>query len=310
MKLWNRMGAGLGTIVFTVAAFGQGTTTPPPAATTCKTVPTALTAINLERVIPLADVLTTLTPNVPASTLASIAGGALEIHEKLIYNSQLGTVTSTLFLVPAGGPVPTPNFDFSTGVVQVTSFQVSQVLFGCSPVPSALLVGTATTTNGVYGAISSAPAAISIGYTTDNPPKINNVTEVLAGVAVAWSAGGTGTFTVTTPTSGGGTGPGTGPTIVVTAGPGTSSIPAQSIVQAASSPFLLDASGSTGSGALTYSWTTTSNSPVSFVGTSTPGQILVQFPSSGDYAIQLTVTDSTGAKSTYSLTLTFIGRPQ
>ena len=308
MKLWNRMAVAVATVAFAAAAFGQGPTgTPAPA--TCTTPPTSLTALSFERAIPLADVLTTLTPNAPVSVLAAIAGGALEIREILIYNPQLGTITSTLFAVAAGSALPTPNFDFTTGVIQVSTMKISQVLFGCNPVPSMLIVGTVSTTNGVYGSASNVPAAISIGYTTDNPPKINNVAEVVAGVAVAWSAAGSGTLTVLTPATPGGTTTGTGPTIVVKLANGSVAMP-NTVTQASGSPFFLDASSSTGNGALTYTWSSSSNAPVAFVGTGTPGQILVQFPGTGDYTINLTVTDSTGASSKFSTTLEFIGRPQ
>src|SRR6185312_6853172 len=101
-----------------------------------------------------------------------------------------------------------------------------------------------------------------------------------AGLAVAWSAAGTGTFTVPAAPTGGGTTPGAGPTIVVKFANGTVALP-NGVTQAQGNPFFLDASGSTGSGALTFKWETTSNSPVAFVGTGTPGQISVQFPSAG-----------------------------
>jgi len=308
MKLWNRLGASLAIIALAAVAFGQTTTTPP---ATCAAPATGLTALNFERVIPLADILYTLTPNAPVSLLAALAGGALEIHEILIYNPQLGTVTSTLFAVAAGSPLPTPNFNFTTGVIQVSTVKVSQILFGCSPVPSMLIVGTGSTTSGVFGAYTNVPAAISIGYTTDSPPKINNVAEVAAGVAVAWSATASGTLTVpaapTVPPP-----PGTGPTIIVTYSNGSVTTPAMpnTTIQAGSSPFLLNASSSTGNGALTFAWSSSANSPVAFVATSTPGQILVQFPGPGDYTINLTVKDSTGASSTFSVTLEFLGRPQ
>src|SRR5689334_10082074 len=105
MKLWNGLGAILAAIALSLVAFGQ--TTPPTTPATCTTAPTGLTALNLERVIPLANVLTTFTPTAPASVLAAIAGGALEIHELMIFNAQLGTLTSTAFLVPAGSPATT-----------------------------------------------------------------------------------------------------------------------------------------------------------------------------------------------------------
>src|ERR1700676_740936 len=165
------------TLLITLAGaipLGAQTTTP----TTCTTPPPGLTTLNFERSVTLADVLTTLTPNLPANVLASIAGGAQEIREIFIYNAQQNTVTSTVFLVASGAPLPTPNFNFQTGVIQSTTVKISQILTSCSPVPSLLLVGTVnntTTTTGVYGNVNGALAAIGIGYTTDTPPTINNV---------------------------------------------------------------------------------------------------------------------------------------
>jgi hypothetical protein len=272
---WNRMVVLLAAVGLRVVAVGQ----------TCTTSPTGLTALNIERAVPLVDILSTAPPNAPANVLAAIAGGALEIRNILIYNAQLGTVTATVFLVPAGSPLPTPNFDFATRVVQSTTIQVSRILTGCAPSPSILMVGTVTNSlSNAFGRQDGAPAALAIGYTTDSPPKLNNVVLVIAGLSTSWSASASGTLTA--------------PPLLL--GPSA----------AGSSPFLLDASRSTGSGALTYTWATTSNSPVAFVGTGTPGQILVQFPGPGDYAILLTVSDSSGAKATFPLTLEFVGRPQ
>ena len=67
-----------------------------------------LQAFNIERAIALNDILTPITPNLPANVLAALAGGALEIRETLIYNSQANTLTSTIFAVPTGSPIPTP----------------------------------------------------------------------------------------------------------------------------------------------------------------------------------------------------------
>jgi len=99
------------------------------------------------------------------------------------------------------------------------------------------------------------------------------------------------------------------PTIVVKTATGTPTA-ANSLIQTTLSPFLLDASASTGNGPLSFAWSTSSNSPVAFVATATPGQTLVQFPGAGDYVITLTVTDALGNIGTFSLTLEFTGRPQ
>jgi len=277
-----------------------------PTTTTCSTAPTGLTALNFERALTLSDVLTTLTPNLPANELASIAAGAQDVREIFVYNPQAGTVTSTVFLVAAGAPLPTPNFNFQTGVIQSTAISISQTLTSCSPSPSLLLIGTvsSSTAGGLYGSLTGAPAAVSIGYTTDTPPLINNVAEVISGVVVAYSAAGTGTVTFPTapvipPGSTGGV------TIVVTSPQLGTLVSGAKPVQNTTNPLLLDASKSTGNGSLTFTWSSMGQ-PVNFTGTGTPGQIDVTFPSKGDFTVVLTVTDPTGATQTLSFILEYI----
>jgi hypothetical protein len=277
-----------------------------PTATTCSTAPTGLTALNFERALTLSDVLTTLTPNLPSNELASIAAGAQDVREIFIYNPQAGTVTSTVFLVAAGAPLPTPNFNFQTGVIQSTTISISQTLTSCSPLPSLLLIGTvsSSTASGLYGTLTGAPAAVSIGYTTDTPPLINNVAEIISGVVVAYSAAGTGTLTfpvapVVPPGSTGGV------TIVVTSPQLGTLVSGAKPVQNTTNPLLLDASKSTGNGSLTFTWSSMGQ-PVNFTGTGTPGQINVTFPSKGDFTVVLTVTDPTGATQSLSFILEYI----
>ena len=285
----------------------QTSPTAPTTPATCTTAPTGLTALNFERAATLTDILSTETPNLPANELASIAGGAQEIREIFIYNSQMGTITSTVFLVAAGAPLPTPNFNFQTGVIQSTTINISQILTSCSPVPSLLIVGTvsSSTANGVYGTLNGALAAISVGYTTATPATINNVVEVIAGTVDLYSAAGTGTLTfpaVTTLPPGS-----TGAITIIVNSPQLGTLAGgATITQVSQNPTLLNASGSTGSGPLSFSWSTL-GSPVNFTGTGTPGQILVTFPSKGDFTIKLTVTDNnTGQTATYSVILEFV----
>ena len=307
MKFWNGMGACFAAIALSMMAGAQTTSTAP---ATCTTAPTSLTALAIERVVPLANVLTTLTPNAPANVLAGIAGGALEIHETLGYNAQINTVTSIVFVVPAGSPLPTPAGGITAqNVVQLTTIGITQWFFSCSPTPSVLLVGTvAGGPPGAYGSFIGANAAISLGYTTATPPAINNVAVVVSGVALEYSASAVGTLTFP---SAGGTGTGTGTGSGLTAAiklPNGSFGQAGAIYQVATSPLLLDASGSSGGTApLTYKWS--SNNPVAFNQTGNPATINVQFPGPGAYAITLTATDAAGNTNSVTLTFQYVGQP-
>jgi hypothetical protein len=287
----------------------QTSPTTPTTAATCTTAPTGLTTLNFERAATLADILETSTPNLPPNVLASIAGGAQEIREIFVYNSQQGTVTSTVFLVASGAPLPTPNFNFQTGVIESVTTRISLILTGCNPVPSLLLVGTVSSSSasGAFGNVNGSPVAISIGYTTDTPAKINNVAEVLAGLVVAYSPAGTGTVTfpavtVVPPGS-------TGAVTITVSNPQLGTlVGGAKVIQTGQNPTLLDASasmGGSGGDALTYSWSTL-GAPVNFNGTGKTGQIEVTFPSPGDFTIQLTVTDtSTGTSAMYSVILEY-----
>ncbi len=100
---------------------------------------------------------------------------------------------------------------------------------------------------------------------------------------------------------------GSSPSIKVTTVSGTTAN-ANGLLQTPINPLLLDASGSTGSGALTFAWS--ANPPVTLAGTQTPGQIEVNFPSAGDYVLNLKVTDSQGNVGTFSVTVEFTGKPE
>jgi hypothetical protein len=315
MKTWKQLEPTLTAATLLLAVAGviplaaQTSPTTPTTAATCTTAPTGLATLDFERVATLADILETTIPNLPQNLLASITGGAEEIHEIFIYNPQQGTVTSTVFLVAAPAPIPTPNFDFKTGVIQTVTTKISLILTGCNPVPSLMLVGTvsASSASGAFGNVNGAPVSISIGYTTDTPPKINNVAEVLAGLVVAYSAAGAGTvtFPAVTVVPPGSTG---GVTISVSSPQLGTLVGGAKVIQTGQNPTLLDASnsvGGSGGDALTYSWSTL-GAPVNFTGTSKTGQIEVTFPSPGDYTIQLTVTDTTtGTSAMYSVILEY-----
>src|SRR5580700_1116424 len=101
-----------------VSLWGQTTTTPP--AATCTTAPTSITAFSIEQELGLTNLLTTLTPNIPTNVLAALSSGAQVIRDRLIYNPQQNTLTSTVFLVAPGSPIPTPIVTNITGQTLVS----------------------------------------------------------------------------------------------------------------------------------------------------------------------------------------------
>ncbi|HLK21929.1 MAG TPA: PKD domain-containing protein [Bryobacteraceae bacterium] len=266
-----------------------------------------LQAFNIERSIALNNILTGISPNLPANVLAALAGGALEVRETLIYNPQANTLTSTVFAVPTGSPIPTPPAvlaNLGSALVAVVTMSVDKIYVTTKPFMSVMFVGTDTqSTTTPYGTYQGAASSISVGFTADTPPKVNTVIEAVAGAIVLYSPSATvNTLTVTTPPSGGGGGGGgnNGPTAVITPANQTVSI----------KEVTLDASQSTDpSGmALSYQWSVLGGANVSLL----HGNSAVATAQLGDngpqvYTFKVTVTDNAGLSATATTTITYIG---
>jgi hypothetical protein len=269
-----------------------------------------LNSLTMERVINLTSAHSSLTSNLPASVLASLASGALEVHEQTNYNPQGSALTSTFFLMPAGSTPPT-----NLGTVSLSNFLAVETLTADKiyvTKNAVQFVGLISQSNApLYGTTNyvGAPATFSFGYTSDTPPKIHDVIDSVAGVAVAYTASATGTVSITQPPAGGGGGGGGGSspiTIVVVNGgsaPGTA-------FETTVNQIALDASGSTSTnaGALTYAWSVPSGQPSAVI--SLPGgnaaKPLIQLSSGKQqYIITLTVTDATGATATATITIQY-----
>lgn len=171
---------------------------------TCAIAPPSVQSFSIERAIQTSDVETTYATDLSSSILSSLAAGTMEMREQLVYNPQANTLTSTVFLVDAGAPIPTPSgADISSTTLATYSISVNNTYASCSPVPSILFAGTVTSSTGgaaasagIYGlTFSGTPAAVSIGYTNTDPPTVNNVVTLFAGVAVSYSQAGYGTLT-------------------------------------------------------------------------------------------------------------------
>lgn len=185
-------------LALTAGALSALAQTTPPTPATCTTAPTSLTALNLERAVVLTGLSSTTTPTIPANILASITGGALELRQQLTLNSTTNIITLTDFTAQPSSTSPTPIGSIQTSsVLSTESFFVDKVYASCKPKPSLLITGFITQNfpKSPVGDLTGTAAAISIGYTTDSPAKVNNVVVVYAGVASIYSAAAVGTLT-------------------------------------------------------------------------------------------------------------------
>lgn len=273
--------------------------------TSAPAVAQTLTALNLERTVALNNILTTITPNVPASALAALAGGALELREQVNFNPQQNSLTQTYFVVPSGSPASTNLSQLpASSLIAITALNISRIDITSNPTPAVNIVGAISqSTNTPYGNYLGGTGTFSFGYTTDNPPKINNVIETVAGSVVVYSAASNGTFTIVTPSTGGG-GTTTGVSIVVNGS--TSATPS---FQTTTNQIILDASKSTSTnaGALTFTWTVTQGSASISFPNGNQSIANVQLGSGKiTYVITLKVTDSTGASTTIPISVQLI----
>ncbi len=162
-------------------------------------------ALSIERVLSLSNVLSTFTPTASPAVLAGLAAGALEIREIITFNPNAagGAVTSVIFIVPTGTPFPTPavvntldgppvgsNIATFILVPDKTYVTKNSVMF-----VGQILVSSVTP----FGDYTGAPAVLSFGLSSDTPPKITNIVELISGSVVTYSASGTGTVTLSSP---------------------------------------------------------------------------------------------------------------
>ncbi len=269
----------------------------------------SLQDFNIERKIALNNILTTITPNIPASVLAALAGGALEVREVIAYNPQANTLTSTVFAVPTGSPIPTPPAvlaNLGNALVEVSTMTADKIYVTATPFMSVMFVGSITQSTATpYGNYLGAVSNVSVGFTSDTPPKVNTVIETIAGVLVAYSPDATvNAFTVTLPGGGGGGGGGgsNNPTIVIAGGTNQSTL---------NKVITLDASGSTDPNglALSYQWTVTGNQSVSLQhATSAVATATLGTNGPATYTFTVTATDTSGNTASATVTVNYLGR--
>ncbi|HEV2688969.1 MAG TPA: hypothetical protein VGV35_10450 [Bryobacteraceae bacterium] len=264
-----------------------------------------LTALSLERSIALNNILTTITPQgIPTAALAALAAGSLDLREQVNFNSAQNTLSSTVFVVPTGAPNPTNLSQLPfTSFVASDTMAIDKIYVISKPYSAVSFVGTVSqSTNTPYGNYLGATEFFSFGFTSDKPPKINNVIESFGGAIVLYSAASSGTFTITQPPPPpGGT---TGVAIVVNGVTGTTPT-----FNTTTNQIILDASASTSTngGTLTFSWVAVNGSAaISFPGGKTSVANIQLGSGKIAYTIKLTITDSTGASSVATITVNLI----
>jgi hypothetical protein len=291
----NRVAFSVALLAGLLASTGGAQTTTTPGSTS--PTPPAVSAFNIERVTPLNSISSTLTPKLDPATLAAVQSGALEIREQINYNAQNQVLTVNLFTAQPGAPLPTPaGSNISKSTFSTYTISVDKVYLSTTPNPSVLFVGTvgSNTPASPFGNLSGAAAAVSIGYTSDTPPKINNVVTLVAGTYLDYTASATGTLTftsnpITPPGSSGGAGP-----VISVVEPGVTTFRAVT----------LDASKSTGTPTLKFQWSVVAGA--ADVGNATTsvatGYI---YGGAGTYTFKVTVTDGNGVSATKTIDVQF-----
>jgi PKD domain len=269
------------------------TGTPVPVTTTQS--PPTVQSFNIERVLPLNAFYSSFTATFPPAVQTGVTSGAIEIRESIAYDATKQLLTLNLFPVQSGAVLPTPaNTIPSSSIFSTLVVNVDKVYVESSPTPGVMFVGTVSTNSPAspFGNVSGAAAAVSIGNTTDTPPKINNVVVLIAGTVVEYSPAGGGTVTFTSAPV---TPPGSnGPTIVI-ANPGP----------IANRSVTLDASGTTGVNLpLSYQWSVVTGSADISGRTSVVAAGII-YGGPGSYTFRVTVTDSAGNVATKDLTVQF-----
>ncbi|MBL8236973.1 MAG: hypothetical protein JNM66_06115 [Bryobacterales bacterium] len=241
-----------------------------------------------------------LTPETVLATASySLPPGAFELRERLIYNPSGATLTSTVFTVQPGSPLPTPlNASLSGSVLGVYTLAVEKLFLTTRPLNSASFIGTVagSSGSGIFGNVNGMPFTVSMGFTGETPTRVSDLLHVIAGRVALYSASAAGTLVIPRPPA-----PPenpAGPKIVL-------SVPANTV----SRQIELDASKSTDDSgtSLTFSWRNVNKSAVLLNPNTATAQ--VQFTEGpGDYTFEVTVTNGNGQSAKQAVTITYFGR--
>jgi hypothetical protein len=153
----------------------------------------------IERVLTLKSISSPTAPSFPATVLAALESGALEVHQQFIYKSATRMLEQNAFVVPGGSPVPFPS-PASAPVADHYIMRVDSAVTTAQPGPSAVLTGKVLS-NSVptpWGDITGAVIALSFGYQgTGGGVTFTPIYEAVSPLYGLYTASGVGAFSST-----------------------------------------------------------------------------------------------------------------
>lgn len=280
---------------FSLAACALLATTLLPA----QTAGPSLTEFALERRIDLATTHTSTDLAIPAEMVPAIASGAFEVRERLFFNPAGATLTSTMFVVQNGAPIPTPiNASLSGNMLGTQTLNVERLQVTLAPRNSISFTGTVSgsSAGNILGNVAGLPFSVTLSFTDASPTAGYDLVHVIAGRIVAYSREAFGTLVVPRPPV-----PPvnpTGPQIVIDAPPNT-----------VSRQISLDASGTTDDSgtSLSFVWQNVNKSAV-ILNPNTAVATIQFTEGAGDYSFSVTVTNGRGQTATKQVTISYFGR--
>jgi hypothetical protein len=175
-----------------------------------------IASLQFESVVPLGSITgaDVLFHGAPESVLAALQSGQLEIHESTIYDPDVNTLKSVLFLVPGGTPIPAPvqPADDSDNVLGAFTMRVDAIYWNSYESGlTAAMIGRVSKTPDRFKSLLplGSTYVLSFSAPTSSPAQVARVIGMFPGVVSYSVPVTTGNIPITVPS----TAPVSGPTL-------------------------------------------------------------------------------------------------
>ena len=133
--------------------------------TTCKRAPYELSNFTMEHTVNVADIKSTLTPQLPDGIFDDISSGRKEVRSRISYDKTTKVLKNQLFLVNPGAQLPSPsNIDFDTEKFAWVTAKIDKVYLSCKPRATVLLAGMAVDGYPVFLGPAGSSYAFAFSY--------------------------------------------------------------------------------------------------------------------------------------------------